>query len=385
MMRRRLGALLLAAALALGARAARADEAAIVTVVRAKGAGKIVDEATVRLAGELAALGFTVRSIEGSRGADGRAEVEGAGDALATIAILETDGGTIADVWVADHVTKKTLVRRVDLGDTRASNAASDLAVRSTELLRASLLEVLGKRTAALPPAVTRWIEEAAPAPAPPPPPAPPPIAQRAPAPPAVAFVVERRPAPAFQPRAPRAIAPVGAAPDAPGLGIEAGVALFAGGFGVAPAALVRLDLALPKGFSIRAAVLPSVAASRLEGARGSVALRQTAATLDVAYDFLPRAARLHPVIALGGAFYHVAIDGAADAPARGLHEEHATVGLVGAAGLGIRLAPALVLRAELDVVVLASAPAAAIAGEQVGLMGRPAFLPSIGLDVALQ
>src|SRR5262245_7062457 len=124
---------------------ARADERSPVTVVRSARGGPTVDAATERLVAELEAAGFAVRVVQSAGGIDGRSEVEEPGGAnaasFATIAILATDHGAVADVWIADHVTKKTVVRRVDVTGAPRADAAGDLALHSVELLRASLLE----------------------------------------------------------------------------------------------------------------------------------------------------------------------------------------------------------------------------------------------------
>jgi hypothetical protein len=59
--------------------------------------------------------------------------------ALACIALMHHGTGTSVDVWLVDRVSGKTTMRRLDVGRTR--DAASVLAIRAVDLLRASLEE----------------------------------------------------------------------------------------------------------------------------------------------------------------------------------------------------------------------------------------------------
>ena len=92
---------------------------------------------------------------------------------FATVLLQRAAAGASTDVWVADHVTHKTVVRRMD---ARGSGDAADrsLALRIVELMRASLVEALvlpppraprglsGLPPPPQPPAdVARWTREA--------------------------------------------------------------------------------------------------------------------------------------------------------------------------------------------------------------------------------
>lgn len=391
-------ALALCAALFVSREASAAEEIGVV-VVRAPHAGKVVEEATVRLAGELRAVGFSVRSIEGAPGVDGRAQIEGADGVFAAIAILETDRGTVADAWIADHATKETLVRRVELGVPGASNAASDLAVRSAELLRASLLELSGEQRRELPERVAQWIADAAA-----------PAGREAIAldaallQPRAAVGPADRPtaasgaaAPASGSRAARGSAapgrldPQSAAPRAPAaptsderrLSVEAGLAALAGDVGVVPGPYFRVGYDLAAGVSLRGTLVPAVVARSLDAPGGRVALRQTAAMIGLAYAAGPEAWRIHPVISLGAGVYHVTVAGRANPPYRDRRQDWLTAGVSAGAGVGVRVLPYLAAHAALDVLVLARQPVFTIAGVEVGRTGRPALLPSLGLQVS--
>ncbi|WP_441291288.1 hypothetical protein ACSRUE_13185 [Sorangium sp. KYC3313] len=391
--------LALCAALFVSREASAAEEIGVI-VVRAPHAGKVVEEATVRLEGELRAVGFSVRSLEGAPGVDGRAQIEGAGGVFAAIAILETDRGAVAGAWIADHATKETLVRRVELGVPGASNAASDLAVRSTELLRASLLELSGAQRRELPERVAQWIADAA-----------------APAGREEAIALDaglQQPRAAVAPAdrataargsaasaggaraargsaAPGRLDPGSAAPRAPTaptsderrLSVEAGLAALAGDVGVVPGPYFRVGHDLTARVSLRGTLVPAVVARNLDAPGGRVALRQTAAMLGLAYAAGPEAWRIHPVISLGAGVYHVTAAGRANPPYRDRRQSWLTAGVSAGGGVGVRVLPYLAVHAALDVFVLARQPVFTIAGVEVGRTGRPALLPSLGLQVS--
>jgi hypothetical protein len=387
----------LALGLALGAallvpEAARADEISWVTVVHPPQAGEIVREAITRLSAELRAAGFTVRSVEGTPGADGRVQVEEAAlpdapgkearadGSFATIAILETSRGAVADVWVADHVTHKTLVRRVDVGAPAIGNAASDLAVRSVELLRASLLEVSAAQKKALPADLAQWL--ARPPTPPPTRPAPPAPAKPSPTreakPPPAKATPRKRPAAA--PSAPeRAPAPDARTPGGPS--IEAAFSVLAGGFGASPRPLLRIAYEFPFGLALRATLAPAVTSTTLRADAGNVVLRQTASWIDLAYVFHLERARLYPVLALGAGIYRLRIDGHGNLPYQGEHHDLANAVIVAGGGLGVRITPQLTASAQLDVLVITPEPSVTIVGVEQGRAGRPVFLPAIGLS----
>jgi hypothetical protein len=365
-------ALVLCGAL-LAPRIARAEDRLVVTVVRPARAGKIIEEATMRLTGELRSVGFSVRLVDGAPGADGRAQVERDGGAMATLAILDTQRGAEVDVWVADHVTKKTLVRRVAVGDPRGTNAASDLAVRSAELLRASLLEVRGERRRELPPEVAQWIAEAAPPPppaTPAPPPRPAPVEPPRPA----------APAPVVAPPAPVRSPPAPSAAEDRRASVEAGFAMLTGAVGVAPGAYLRVACSFPASLSLRASLVPGMATIRLEAASRSVTLRQTVATVELAYHFGLQSRRIFPIVAVGAGLYQLGVDGSAELPYRGKHHDFTAAAFTLGAGLGVNITPNLAATAALDALLLAPPPIIEIAGTEVGRTGRPAFLPTVGL-----
>jgi hypothetical protein len=399
---------LTSALLALDARA----EGTRVTLVQPRNASALAIEATTRLAAELRAAGFDVRTVTSS-GGDAREEVERVEGSFATIAIVPTKRGAVADVWIADRVTKKTVVRRVDVQDPKRDSAASDLAIRSVELLRASLLEIRqrGPAAPALPAPIVRFADpapkDAAPAGSPPAPnstrAAPdlarsPPISTH-PAPDLTrAAPVSTHPAPAGSHPAPAGShpAPAGShpaparshAPPSPRFhaSVEAAAALIASTEGGAsPRPLIRLAIALPRSISVRLAIAPSVAASALTARHGTVAFRQTLASLDVAYTFLASSTTVRPLVALGGGVFSLEVAGSADPGYVSLRGAKASGFVSAGAGVEVRLTQGLRMLASVSVLALLPPPTVSALGEPLARLGRPAFLPSIGLVADLR
>jgi hypothetical protein len=293
--RRALGPLL--GAIFAIASSAGAAEPSRVTVVAPAHPDAVVREATTRLRAELLAAGFTVALIEAAPGAEPRASVEaGAGEArpFATIAIVSTEQGAAADVWVGDHLTGKTLVRRVATGATAEAGLPAALAIRAVELLRASLAEVSAHPAApadpAVPPDVARWTSAAA------------------------------APEPAPPPRLPRALLER--------LGLELGMAALYGlgdtGGRLAPA--LRLSYGSASGFAGRLAITGPTATDQ-------------AALLEVAYGFDRSFRTLAPVLSLGAGAAHTYIEGSGGPRARRLRTRASSAVLGGSVGIAARAA----------------------------------------------
>jgi hypothetical protein len=113
-----------------------------VALVRTASNDRLLREAVTRLRAELGDAGFDVIEVDRAPG-DPRDDVErrdGREESFATVSMNRAGSGASADIWISDHVSGKTLVRRLRVG--AAPNAAAVLAIRALELLRASLLEV---------------------------------------------------------------------------------------------------------------------------------------------------------------------------------------------------------------------------------------------------
>jgi hypothetical protein len=123
-----------------GARA----EAAAVLLLRPARAAPLATEALVRLRGELAAAGFQVDVADVPAGPDAQAAIDQAAavaNVEALVAILGDPGRETAEIRIVDRVRGETIRRQV-LVPPGSERRAELLAIRTLELLRASILEV---------------------------------------------------------------------------------------------------------------------------------------------------------------------------------------------------------------------------------------------------
>jgi hypothetical protein len=321
------------AAAALSPRPARAD-APLVTVVRPAGPDARLDEAVTRLSAELRAAGFEVHVVS-TEGAPAEAR------AVATMALCPTARGPSVELHVADQQ------HRVDPGEASGDSAAGDLAIRSLELLRASLLEERARRHT--PTAEARG-----------------PSAPPSPAPEA----------------APRAAARLPTRAPGPFRGtIDARAALLAGAFGVAPTPLLRVAAAHGSGLSLGLALAPAPGATTLRAPEGSLALRQTLGFLDLAFTFRPDDALLRPRLSLGAGVYQLRVSGHAAPPFRSERHDLLAAAFMVGAGLGLRLGEGLTAIAAVEALALSPRPAVAVLDRELARAGLVTFLPSLGLS----
>jgi hypothetical protein len=139
-----------------------------VALVSSSSNDRVLREANTRLRAELLDAGFEVIEVDRAPG-DPRSEVEDAASdtmSFATVAMNRAGNRAFADVWISDHVTGKTVVRRLEVG--AGPNTTAILAIRPLELLRASLLEVAAKASPSEPPMsapndVVKWVAPALP------------------------------------------------------------------------------------------------------------------------------------------------------------------------------------------------------------------------------
>jgi hypothetical protein len=338
--RRALSALSIAAATTLAAPLAALP--ARVALVHDSNPSALEQRTLTRLRGELSAAGFEVTDMP-RRGADAREAAEEeppVSGVFATIAIVPRTPDA-ADIWVADRITGKTVIRRVQGGAGPRGDVAAILAVRAVELLQASLLEAIE------PP---RRDE-----------PTPPPAM-----PAAVSEWMSKRPVPE------------------PSFSLDAGAGVLAGPGGVGPALLPIL------GFSYRATTQlwlrlraggPAFAAD-LEVPVGTIAVHQELVSLDLVYRPPFASGAVRPFFLAGAGAYHLDVSGTAEAPYHGrtggLFAAHADLGAGAAVPLGSRVSIVAGARALL----VAPKLVVRAAGEQVGSVGRPSVLGDLTVDV---
>jgi hypothetical protein len=318
-------------------------------------------EAPTRIRAELEAAGFEVEIVAGDATLGPREQLERveqqrveqqragqhsvAGPApVATIVLAAA--GTGADIWIADRVTSKTSVRRIDI--KASAQGASILAVRTVELLRASLLET--QQRAQLE-ETTKSQTQASPAPS------------EAPD----EFGDDFPPSEAESP------ADLVAALDLGLLGLW-GLSGIRPQIG--PSLRVSVGTRTIKGrFTLAAPIL----GERLERAQGTARVQPLLGQLDVIASFpVQKNTRLYGSLGFGG--YLLRARGEADAPAIG-HDETAT-GIAFQMGMGLQVQTSRRLNLFIEPQLIWMLPEVVIriADREAGRLGQPAIGSTIGL-----
>jgi hypothetical protein len=154
----------------------QAEPRVLVLLLRPVPTNELLAETILRIKSELVAGGFEVAVADSEsvgEGRDLRALMERAGQGLApsaTIGIFGNLDPGPSELWIVDRITGKTVIRRLEVQATGDRRISEVLAIRTQELLRASLVELLleGDRptpAAAPPPQVQRWVKQAVEAP----------------------------------------------------------------------------------------------------------------------------------------------------------------------------------------------------------------------------
>ena len=330
------------------ASSARADGSRVV-IVRDRSADAVVDRAEVRLAAELHAAGFQVeeRVVDGDDDARKVVEEPAEGGPFATVLLRRSGARAATDVWVADHVTHKTVVRR--MGSRGVGDAADRaLALRIVELMRASLVEGLVLPASdddvpaapsatptppparVLPPDVTRWTRDA------------------------LHELPPRR---------------------SPHVGLALGVAgAFAGpdvGMAVAPAWSVG-GLVIGPGFG-----------AHVTGAEGTANVRQELALGEVAFEPAPDGVASF-FVSLGAGAYHLYASGDASSPYTSGHDDAWSALLAAGAGLRVRISGATSVVVDAREVLALPRPVVVFASERVAAAMHPGTLGAVSLAVDL-
>ncbi|HKP60003.1 MAG TPA: hypothetical protein VJV78_24935 [Polyangiales bacterium] len=326
---------------------AEAQAPSRVAVVRSESDDRLLRDAGTRLRAELLGAGFEVIEVNSAPG-DPRADVESAadgGNSFATIALARAGSGAFADIWISDHVTGKTLVRRLEVGEE--SNAATVLAIRALELLRASLLELATPRPAAEPVVraprdVLEWIEPVL-------------------------------PEPALDPRGPFG-------------GTALGVSLLGlhgtRGLGLALGPSLRLSQGFAQHWFGRLSLSGPLFGPEPKTDGGSASVRQEFASLDLGLS--SSVTTFGAFCWMGAGVYHLRTVGYAQKP------NHATtddvVSLLTNVGIGAmaRLGARTIATVELGLAWMIPYPVVVIANEDAGIAGQPSVSLALGVVVEL-
>jgi hypothetical protein len=337
---------LAAAALALALTAIDPGRAAAaaprVVVVRPAAENARVNEAIARLSLELRAAGFDVVIAAERPASPDRAALEKAGSehgAFAALTVSPTAEGASADVWLADRTTGKALVRRVDVSSRSTDNVATALAIRSLELLRASLAEGASAH--------------------------------------ASSGGKARPPSEPFE----RGVNPPGA-PFA-GLAIGASVALLHGFDGIGPAfgPALRLSYGGEHGLAARITVVGPTFGPAVIGALGEAEVRQELALVEAVYAPSLRSIVV-PVASLSVGAYHMHATGRPVAPYQATSAGVWSALFGGGLGAALRLRDNVTLVADAHLLFAQPGAVLAIGPERLGRAGRPSLLVSLGAAV---
>ena len=300
----------------------------------------VLSEAFNRLRAELALQGFESTTVEldpTESTPEKLTELAREADAFAAISLMQGVGSPTARVCIADRVTGKTTLRTLALD--KARDAPSVLAVRTTDLLRASLREFAGSERP--PPEVVNV--DAKPSP---------PAVQR------FARQAEKR----F-----RLEARVAA------LGLAQKI-----GPGYGPGLAFRYRLG--QRFWLGALLIGPALGASLETSLGSATVRQELALAHFAASFWQTGALDLRATAAAGV-YHLAASGVVDAPLAPVSDQ--VTSFAGGLGLeaNLRLSAALLLGVELAGFALAPRPGIAVSTEQYRFEW-PFLSLSLGLGV---
>ena len=326
-----------------------------VALLREPSPSPLGQKTLTRLRAELVAAGFEVTEID-RQGDDAReaAEAEPTVEGVfATVAIVPRSGS--ADIWVADRVTGKTVVRRVEARPGTGRDVASIHAVRAVELLPASRHEAL------VPPPRDEARAAAVAAPSPEP-------QAAAPLPADVsAWMKARR------------------APSEPRFGLQAGLGVIHSFDGIGPAFLPVLGLSYRLTPALIAAVRaggPAFAAD-LQAPGGTIAVRQGFASLELAYEFSLSSPTLRPFVVGAVGAYHLDVVGAAAPPYQGESDDLFAVMFAAGPGARLRHGERVALLADVRLLILAPQPVVRAAEQTVATMSRPSLFGQVAIDVA--
>ena len=300
--------------------------------------------AAAHLVGELRAAGLEIVLIERDMALSPRAQVElSRRDAFATVLVIAT--GSAIDIWIGDHLTSKTSVRRI-----RGSSDVRTLALRAVELLRASLLELDERR---LPHDVRRFRGQSAP-----------PIWENA------TPTFEAPPARRTRRKAWLRRPTVSLSPSL----------MLSRGFGAGLAVTLTLSYPLPVwALSARVGITPVIfPAQQGDSKSGTVALPQQLFLFELLRPV--GSGVIVPLIGVGGGLYHVRAERRGTA-ARALSGEDRYAAAVGpSVGIAVRLTPRLALLADGHVLLVAPEPQLTIGSSRQEAAGQP--LGRFGLGV---
>ncbi len=322
---------------------ARADEAAreassTIVVISAVG-----DRFGLRVQAELEALGFRAVLLDAAVEPASRLSLEVAArnaGAVAAIRAIPSERGV--EVWIADRVTGKTVVREIVSADGAIDRDAA-LALSAVDLLRASLLEIT---LPASPPGEVLATPE---------------IRER------MALT------------APRSLEE--ARPPTLRLSLASGALLSPGGFGAAASVGLGLDWMPSEHVGVVALAAIPLSSARIEGAPGSVDLAVLLAGGGARFLVAARESPWSPTADLGLIAVALRSTGSANPGFRASSPSAVTPAPFARFGLGFALTRSLRLRADVLVGLIVQGVSIQVAQRELATWGKPLVLSSFGVD----
>jgi hypothetical protein len=328
----------------LAPRGASADAGRRVVVIRPPATDDIRTEALARVQGELTAAGFDVVPMVEKEGVDILSAVEAATKELQPLAVfaifappLATADDPTAQILFSDRAKGRVLIERMPLDRQHPDHEAKVLAVRAVELLKANLVELR------------------APQPEKPPPPAP---------------VVKPEPAEPPPARAPLT-----------GVGIELGLGVIEQfhQLGASTMPLLKLSVESQLGIGGRISV-GGLGSSATAGATfGLARVQQQLGVIDLLYAF-PHQRSFQWLVSGGAGAMHVRVEGDGFFPYQGKTTETWSALAKAGCGVAATLGPKVSFVTEIEGLVAFSPTRVMVGSTEVGKMGAPALLYSVGL-----
>jgi hypothetical protein len=327
-------AAIVASILTASNRAGAESGATLVAIVTAEPNASL----TRRVRAELQGLGVDVIVLKPpDEGSPSRAPLERAArsvGAVAAVRLIASSEGKV-EVWVADRVTGKAVVRELDASESGASDAA--VAVGSVELLRASLMELHSGE----------------------------PLHGDAPASEKIQSLALRTP---ISPRL--------------GLGAGAGAELGIRGLGPSADADIGVWVRIASRFGARFVGHTSLSPSHVPTSSGAVDVRSQLFGAMATYAMVDASSAWAPSVSVGIAAAHVSATGTAVPPFVSASEATWSAAPLGGLGVAWSFAPGLRLRGD-GLAVLTLPPVhVSTPRTGVGWWGAPALIVSLGVEV---
>jgi hypothetical protein len=331
---------------AAGARAQTAPSLVVVLTAEPS------SQAARRLARDLEGLGLDVLVLRATpENSSGRASLEKSArsvGAIAAVRLVVSGQGT--EVWVADRVTGKTVIREL-VGATDTEVRPDDVALGAIELLRASLMELHSPAAPRGEAEVTNEVR-------------------------ALSEPGGERPRPKVEP------SPVPAFSLSGGPSVDLGLGLD----GASPSLHGQWAawMGIGSRFGARAFASLSLLPAEHEIAEGTVEVGANVLGFGATFDCARQDGPLVPVIGLGVVTARVETVGRARAPLLSTSESAWFAGGYGQLGVGVRLTPALRLRFDAVLIALATRPTIEASHHVLGKWGAPGGLTALGVEVLL-